>query len=145
MAVRFFFLALIIACSSVSVCAKGGSDDGKLYVFGVATSLGDTTVYLSSIQDIEGVINSKSAFFDNCQTYVRQMETYLQEQTGQYFTCAFFFSPKKKKADKKWAAVRKNLNKEQRNNILLIPDKDFRFRMVAPSVSDGNMPETKGK
>ena len=68
MAVRFFFLALIIACSSVSVCAKGGSDDGKLYVFGVATSLGDTTVYLSSIQDIEGEINSKTAFLDNCQT-----------------------------------------------------------------------------
>lgn len=136
MSARVIILIILtaVATSFASARDKRPQQD-VLYVFGVATCLGDSTVFVSPVQELSGErLNGQTDFLDNCHDYARQMEAHLLAEQGKHFTCAFFFEKNLKKAEKKFAAVFKRISKEYGQYVTGVPDSEFRFRFIAPSV-----------
>ena len=133
MSVRVIILTVLAAFPITFAVARDKTAGGDvLHVFGVATCLGDSSVYVSSLQELPGVfLDAKSDFLDNCHDYARQMETYLQAREGKHFTCAFFFATSSKKIVKKYAAVYKRLSKDTALRAAVLSDDEFRFRIVS--------------
>jgi len=101
-------IALVVALVVSAPCrAKGDGQEG-VYMFGVGAAFGDSIVYFTDIQFVEGKDMVKNGFLTNRNMYSYQLENYLEEAKNlPHRTCTVFFSKKKSKIEKKYLKLRK--------------------------------------
>lgn len=98
-------LALAFAAFS-SFTAQARNDLSTAYMFGLASSFSDSTIYITSVQKVDSVLlTNKSMFLDNRENYSSQLRDYLETIGEPRRTCIVVFDKDFKKAEKKWAKI----------------------------------------
>ena len=101
-----------------------------MYMFGFSASFKDSVVYVTDIQDVQGVwIEKKSKFLMGRDKYSEQLKTHLTEQLRQNDrVCVVFFNKSKKKAEKKYLKLMKKYKKGY--DIRYLNVTEFKFEVV---------------
>ena len=74
----------------------------RVYLFGVATNLNDSTVYITDVQHLDSLTINPDGSLTNHVGYTLQLKVYLEGTLNEtYQTCAVIYSDKKKKLTKK--------------------------------------------
>lgn len=122
---RTFAAAVVCAMAVTTAAAKG---PGKpIFAFGYATCLGDSTVYVSAIQQLEGAqLTKKKSMLVSREQYSHQMEQYMRSTDGKVYTCAIFYAKSRKKAEKQYVSLRRQCNR-QKEKMVELPADAFAF------------------
>ena len=112
-------IALVVALVVSAPCrAKGDGQEG-VYMFGVGAAFGDSIVYFTDIQFVEGKDMVKNGFLTNRNMYSYQLENYLEEAKNlPHRTCTVFFSKKKSKIEKKYLSPSFQWGKTQITHVI---------------------------
>lgn len=108
---RKLTILLMLALGS-TLCfnnAKAGNgNEQNIYMFGIAAAFGDSVVYFTDIQSIQGKELIKKGFLNARNHYSYQLKGYLENVLNlPHRTCAIHFSEKKAKLEKKYLKLRK--------------------------------------
>lgn len=106
-----------------------------VYMFGVAASFNDSTVYFTDIQHVEVyLVDNRTHFLVNRDDYAYQLKNYLQNTNeNRHPTCLVVFAETEKKAMKKYVKMQAKYTKTKRRYIVNgISSKLFSFSTVAP-------------
>lgn len=126
---KIILVALTLFFVSAPSFAK--KKDKGMYLFGVATSLTDSVVYVTDIQFFEDTDLSEVDFSKTVSRYSIQLQNYVSVMMSTEFqTAATFFSKKKKVVEKDRKKV---LNKFIKKNKMLkvnVPTKEFEFKYI---------------
>lgn len=109
---KYFTLLIALVLIPAVLMAKTPKDNTKhiIYLFGYSTCLSDTVVYITEVQSLDGVELTKEKFLKDRQEYSAQLKTYLEPVCGvAHQTAAVFYGQNKKKVEKKYLKLRKNL------------------------------------
>lgn len=131
---RYFVKTLIILqLAFVAITSAMAETRDKVYVFGYATCLGDSVIYLSAIQPLDSaIIDHKTKFLNYREDYARQMENALQKIYGKHFTSALVFSSQRSRLEKKYVKLRRYYNKKP-IRIEEVPTTTFHFIPISVS------------
>lgn len=125
-ALLFFLLAVI---SPNAIQARNITEEKEGYIFGYATCLGDSVVYLSEIQPIQGVIiNRKTGLAEMQSQYSHEFEQALKHKYNKHFTCAVYVSNNKHALEKKFIAITRNLSKNKSVKVGHVGQSEFQFK-----------------
>lgn len=117
--------------SSIDSAAKN-KQTPKIYMFGIAASFNDSTVYFTDIQELENVwINDKGNFLINRSEYSYQLKNYLEAQGYSHRTCIVSFAFKRKDIEKKFHKTRNKYVKRGNNDLKYINNNEFKFSPVS--------------
>ena len=126
---QIYKICLFVLISMLSV---GGMQAQKhVYGFAYATSLKDSVVYISTIQQIPDAQIGKDGFLNYRADFGAQFGTYVK----QYFdhpnvTSVVVFHKKRKKLEKRYLKMRKLAQQEQGKRIVEINYSDFKFQAI---------------
>lgn len=122
---RTFAATIVCAVAVTTAAAKGPVK--PIYAFGYATCLGDSTVYTSAIQQLEGAqLTKKKSMLVNREQYSHQMERYMRSTDGKVYTCAIFYAKSRKKAEKQMVSLRRQCAR-QKEKMVELPADAFAF------------------
>jgi hypothetical protein len=81
----------------------------KMYMFGFSASFQDSIIYMTDVQEIEGVwYDTKTKFLLGREHYSYQLKEYLAtNEQKPYRVCVVMFAPTRKEAEKKFIKMRK--------------------------------------
>lgn len=128
---KFTVLALAMTLLPYSGQAKDKGDD-NVYAFGFSQNFNDSTIYLTSIQELPGAtLTKREKFLEHRNEYGIQLKEYLESTYEGHETCAIFFSKKKKSLEKKYIKVRRHLLRQKQNKLIEIPSKEFQFQRLS--------------
>lgn len=103
----------------------------KVYIFGVAASFSDSTIYFTDVQEIDSVwINDKNNFLLNRSDYSYQLKNYLESQGQSRRTCIVSYALKRKDLEKKYMKMRNKYVKKGSLDIRNIDSNEFKFTPV---------------
>ena len=103
---RKLILTLVVALTALTASAVNKPE--KVYMYGFAASFNDSTVYFTSLQEIDSVyIDSKTKFLYSRDNYSYQLRDYLSAHGAENYTCTTVFALNRKAAEKKYAKLRK--------------------------------------
>lgn len=126
-------LAMCLAILPLSKMYGKGGSERTVYIFGYGLSFRDSTAYLSAITTLPAsAINSKTKFLKDRDNYSAQVKKYIENAGVKHVTCAVFFTTSKKRAEKKYAKVRKQILRDRQTQLLDIPEEAFAFKLVEP-------------
>ena len=102
----------------------------SLYMFGFSASFKDSVVYVTDIQQVEGVwIDHKTKFLLGRDQYSIQLKEYLEQSMQQQGRiCMVIFATKKKEAEKKYLKLMKKYTKGYDVRYLNAPE--FKFMAI---------------
>lgn len=113
--------------------------EGKTYVFGFAHTLGDSTAYITNINEIDSMrVQKNTKFLPFRSDFSLQMKIYLEEKCGlSHQTATMFFSKNRSTLVKKFNKIKKRYLDSKSFMLKQISDEDFRFvhpldRIVLP-------------
>lgn len=131
MKLKGFCLAVLLLTCGLSANAKHIATKG--FLFGFATSFNDSTIYFTSIQEVDSVwIDLKSNFLYSKENYSYQLRDYLKDQGLKTPTCATFFSLKRKDIEKKFLALKKRYQTSKKQNYIIkyLSNSDFIYKAI---------------
>ncbi len=131
--VRLFILLVIIflMANTTLLHAKKGIVQKPLYVFGVAISFNDSTIYLTDIHTMDSVwINTRNNFLLNRDNYSYELRNYMEKEGLQHRTCAIFYADKLKDIEKRYQRVKDKSIKRGNLYIDYIREENFRFSPI---------------
>ena len=103
---RKLILTLVVALTALTASAVNKPE--RVYMYGFAASFNDSTVYFTSLQEIDSVyIDSKTKFLYSRDNYSYQLRDYLSAHGAENYTCTTVFALNRKAAEKKYAKLRK--------------------------------------
>ena len=107
MKIRNIALAAMVVATGFTTLANAAKNEAKtVYMFGFASSFNDSTVYITSVQQVDSAyITGKAKFLVSRDNYSYQLRDYLEQQGAGYRTCAVFYATDQKKAEKKWVKL----------------------------------------
>ena len=140
------FVSVLLLGLGMSVQAK--VKQAKFFVFGIATSFGDSTVYFTDIQVLDSAkLTGKSDFLAGRSEYSNQLRNYLAIQGKDHRTCAVSYAKNQKNAQKKYDKILNRYIKGRKlsgkYNIKHIDTDEFRFHNV--TVTESIQEEQKQK
>ena len=105
---KYIVMALVLAVTATTAEAKQVRLP-HMYMFGFSASFVDSTLYLTDIQDVEGVwYDTKDKALLERDNYANQLKDYMKENLGQSNrVCLVIFATTKKKAEKKYLKLKK--------------------------------------
>lgn len=103
-----------------------------LFMFGIATSFNDSTVYITEIQQTEGWLEEKTGFLYSRDNYSYQLRDNLKAAGVDYPTCVTFFAKKRKDIEKKYVAVKKNFITKRGYSPKFLSASDFSYTVLTP-------------
>lgn len=128
-------MAVLLAAS---FCLPAGAKEktevykATTYMFGFATSFADSVSYITTVQKVDSVtLNRKNKFLMDRNLYSVQLQRHLDADppTGKFVT-AIYYAPNKAKLTKKWNKVlRLHSNGAEGQNLMMLQDEDFSFKM----------------
>lgn len=124
------FVALAVFSSSF-LYAKAENAGNDNYIFGCATCLGDSIIYISDIQSLQGItLNKKNGLAEMHHDYAHEFESALNDKYNKHFTCALFVSTKKKDVEKKYLGILKRMSKNKSIKIEHVGISEFQFKRI---------------
>lgn len=123
-------LMVVAACAMMSLPGLAKSDEKEgVYMFGVGAAFGDSIVYFTDVQFVEGKNMVKNSFLEARNQYSYQLENYLENVKNlPNRTCAIFFSEKKSKIEKKFLKLRKKYEGDAANSFRMLDVSEFKFQ-----------------
>ena len=115
---KLAFVSLAIALL-FSLTLQAKNEMRKAYIFGVATSFNDSTVYITDIQEVDSAwFTSKNKFLISRENYSYQLRDYLAKLGEEHRICMVEYAFDKKSADKAWNKLynRYAHNQKKKNN-----------------------------
>lgn len=134
---KMLVLAMCLAILPFSWMHAKNGEEKSVYVFGYGESFRDSTVYLSAITSLPAsVLAPKTKFLTNRNEYGAQLKRYVESTGSPHATCAVFFFTNKKKAEKKYAKLRRQLQHDAQRHFTEIPRESFSFTLIQPSTQE---------
>ena len=102
----------------------------QLYMVGVAVSMIDSAVFITDMHLVKDVtVAKKKKFLMDRQLYSLQLRQYLEEtyKGGGPFVPAVYFSPNRKKMERKYLSLHKHYSRGKEFRIVLVDQSQFRF------------------
>lgn len=143
-----FTLVSVAVTLLISLTVQAKNEMKKVYIFGIATSFNDSTVYLTDIQELDSAwLSNKGFFLVSRENYSYQLRDYIQGQGWEpHSTCSVSFSTNLKKAEKEWAKIHdryvignrkkkkdtKHLNERPPYLVKSISKEQFTFSAIEP-------------
>lgn len=105
---KYLVFALVLLAMTETAEAKRVSAN-HMYMFGFSASFNDSVLYITDIQDVQGAwYDTKNGSLHGRENYSYQLKTYLEEKKGKSNrVCLVIFATTKKKAEKKYAKLKK--------------------------------------
>lgn len=123
---RKLILTLVVALTALTASAVNKPE--KVYMYGFAASFNDSTVYFTSLQEIDSVyIDSKTKFLYSRDNYSYQLRDYLSAHGAENYTCTTVFALNRKAAEKKYAKLRKRYTQGGKYTVKNLSKTDFFF------------------
>ena len=123
---RKLILTLVVALTALTASAVNKPE--KVYMYGFAASFNDSTVYFTSLQEIDSVyIDSKTKFLYSRDNYSYQLRDYLSAHGAENYTCTTVFALNRKAAEKKYAKLRKRYTQGGKYTVKELSKTDFIF------------------
>jgi len=99
-------LLSIFLFTSLTLSAAGVKTNG--FIFGIAASFNDSTVYFTEVQPISDVwIDAKQKYLLSRDEYAYQLRDYMTKQGEPHRTCIVIFADSRKAIEKKYLAIKK--------------------------------------
>ena len=119
-----------------------------LYMMGVAVSHLDSAVFITDMHLVKDLtVEKKTKFLMDRQLYSMQLRRYLEaEHHGGPYTTAVYFSPNRKKMERRYLSMHKHHVKEKQFHIVLVDQSQFRFKAeqyIEPTLYEGVAPDKK--
>ena len=135
-------LLVLVAFLMVRSVAKAADKTKQVYVYGMAISFNDSTVYMTDIQTLDSAaVRSKTGFLYGRDNYSYQLRDYLKSKGFQTPTCETTFSVKKKDIEKKFIATKKRYGNGKYTLKHITPN-EFQYTVITLDVDD-EKPMTK--
>lgn len=111
------------------------------YMFGIAASFNDSTVYFTGIQKVDSAyINTKTKFLAGRDNYSYQLKNYLASKGEANRTCITTFAFSEKDIKEKYNKVLKKYTDSKKGtpfDIRYLKNTDFSFKFIVPyEISD---------
>ena len=130
---RLIFIFTLLA---TSFAAYAGSYK-TVYLYGVAISLNDSTVYITDIQKVDSVWVEKNGFLYSRENYSYQLKDHMRAQGKNDVTTVTFYADKQKDIEKKFIKTRKRFtNPKYGYDVKYIAATDFRYDRIIPNEQD---------
>ena len=125
---------LMCAMAMVIVTAKTKEPVKGVYMYGMATSLMDSVVYITDIQYVDkAVLNAKTSFLEARTMYSEQLRSHLEQQgLPPHMTCTVSFNVKKQKLEKAYQKALAKYNKMKGMKLNVLNNNKFVFKAVEP-------------
>ena len=130
-----YILMTLLFCVAMGAEAKRVQAP-HMYMFGFAASFKDSVVYMTEIQDVQGVwYDTKSKFLLGRDSYSAQLKDYFKEKMQMpERVCMVFFAKSMKKAEKKYLKLRKKYLGDKKHpstyEVRYVTTQDFKFEPV---------------
>ena len=135
---KYFVLVVLFAVMSTKAEAKQVLLP-HMYMFGFAASFVDSTLYLTDVQDVEGVwYDTKEKAMMGRDSYSDQLKEYMKDKLGlPNRVCLVIFATTKKQAEKKYLKLKKKYMSKDGTiqGMRYLTASDFKFSAV--EVIDG--------
>ncbi len=123
---RKLILTLVVALTALTASAVNKPE--RVYMYGFAASFNDSTVYFTSLQEIDSAyIDSKTKFLYSRDNYSYQLRDYLSAHGAENYTCTTVFALNRKAAEKKYAKLRKRYTQGGKYTVKDLSKTDFFF------------------
>ena len=123
---RKLILTLVVALTALTASAVNKPE--KVYMYGFAASFNDSTLYFTSLQELDSVyIDSKTKFLYSRDNYSYQLRDYLSAHGSEHYTCTTVFALNRKAAEKKYAKLRKRYTQGGKYTVKDLSKTDFFF------------------
>lgn len=116
----------------------------RLYVYGVATSFNDSTVYITEIQQLDSAwVDTKTGFLYSRNNYSFQLRDHLKANGFATPTCVTYFAKTRKEIEKKYVAIKKRYATRGYYNVKYVTKHDFTYSCLVPDDSERADLQTK--
>ena len=107
----------------------------RMYIFGMAASFNDSTVYFTNVQELNNVwVEKRHKELDVRKLYSMQLLDYLNNQKIQNRTCIVIANEKRSKLEKKFLKLRKLYTQSKDGkvhfDVKYLGDQDFKFTTI---------------
>jgi hypothetical protein len=127
-------LLLCLVMVSCTIALSAANKRKTIYMFGLATSFNDSTVYFTEVQQVDSAyIDSKTKFLYSRNSYSYQLRDYLEQTGFPNATCVTSFAFTRKEAEKKYLTLRKRYLEGAKFNIKYLKLSDFKYSAIAPT------------
>lgn len=117
-----------------------------LYLYGIATTFNDSTVYITEIQQMDDTwVDTKTGFLYSRDNYSYQLRDYLKKNGVAHPTCVTVFGKTRKDAEKKYIAIKKKYATKGQYDIKYITSHDFSYNAIIPDESEQQYAKIKNK
>ena len=131
---KYIAIALLLTAVATNSANAKQVKAKQLYMFGFSASFTDSTVYMTSVQDVPGAwIDSKTKFLLGRDSYSYQLSEYLSEKRQQpKRVCLVIYALNRKKAEKQLQKMKRRYVEKAKGayNVLYIKPEDFKFEAV---------------
>lgn len=130
-------LAVSLAILPFSRVQGKNGDEKAVYIFGYGQSFRDSMVYLAPIAILpNSAIDPKTKFLRDRDGYSAQMKQHVESTGTAHATCMVFFFSKKKQAEKKYAKLRKQIQRDPQKRLTEIARENFFFSFIETSTQE---------
>ena len=124
-------LLLIALCIAVFTTSAAREKQKQVFMYGVAVSFNDSTVYLTDIQPMDSaVVVGKCHFLYGRDNYSYQLRDYLKEIGCTTPTCATTYALSRKDIEKKFLATRKRYG-GGKYSVKHITPTEFKYQLIS--------------
>ena len=134
------YITLMLLLVATLACAKKkpkeaesisyGKGTGTVYLFGVSQTLTDSTVYVTSINQIDSIdLSKKTHALPYRSEFSLQLKEYLEGQIGLHKqTACVFFAVSRKKLNKQYYKIKKRYLDDRDKKIIVVDERYFTFK-----------------
>lgn len=98
-----------------------------VYLFGVATSFQDSTVYITEIQRLDSMTIERKNGLEGVRTLNRQFASYLHKNNQAEYVEVLFYNEKKDKVEKDLLKIRTKYTSSKAYKLKVIPADTFSY------------------
>ena len=138
---KYILLTILL---TMALCLSAAKPSGRVWVFGVATVLNDSVVYMTDIQQLDSAnIYGKGKFLYSRNNYSYQLRDHMAKTGIDNAMCVTVFATSQKDIEKKYLALRKKFSKKPKHassdknstgtiTLKYIERNDFRYQCIKP-------------
>ena len=123
---------ILLTITSVLTIVAKNKQYPKVYMYGIAASFNDSTIYFTDIQAVDTVwLDSKTKFLKNRNDYSYQLKNYFENIGLPHRTCVVTYALKRKDIEKKFQKTRNKYVKKGKTELKYINKQELQFKSVA--------------
>ena len=106
----------------------------KLFMYGFAASLNDSTVYFTDIQEVDSAwTDTKTDFLYSRDNYSYQLRDHLKKEGAPHPTCVTIYAKTRKEIEKKYFTFKKRYTTKGKYDIKYVAASDFAYYPIVPN------------